>query len=109
MTSPNSVATFLNPFSVTVVVVSSELMPEGRVEMSMGVRIMGFRLQRVGWVRALQKGQRQNMAAVAPFCWIQQFAHQFWCVNVKNGTSTLAGMARDLLQGVEKPTPYRLV
>ncbi len=47
MTAPNSVATFLDSFSVTAGVVSSALVLKGRVEMSVGVRIMGFTLQRV--------------------------------------------------------------
>jgi hypothetical protein len=51
MTAPNSAPVFLNAFSVDTGVVSSALVLEGRVEMSMGVRIMVFTLEQVGeWV-----------------------------------------------------------
>jgi hypothetical protein len=43
----------------------------------MGVRIMGFALERVGWGRVVAVGQRQNMAADHFLMEIQQFAHQF--------------------------------
>jgi hypothetical protein len=49
------------------------------------------------------------MAADLLLMVLQQFAHQFCSVDAKNGRSIWAGVARDLLQGVEKPTPRRLV
>ncbi len=48
MTAPNSVLTVLNSFSFAEGLVSRVLVLEGRAEMSRGVRIMGFTLERVG-------------------------------------------------------------
>ena len=48
ITAPNSVATVLNSFSFAEELVSKLLVLEGRAEMSRGVRIMGFTLQRMG-------------------------------------------------------------
>jgi hypothetical protein len=70
---------------------------------------MGFTLQRVFEGRVVVAGQRQNMAADLLRMELQQFAHQFCSVDAKNGRSIWVSVARDLLQGVEKPTPHRLV
>jgi hypothetical protein len=40
---------------------------------------------------------------------LQQFTHQFVGVDAKNRRTTHMSLAWDLLQGVEKPTPLRLV
>jgi hypothetical protein len=63
ITAPNSDAVFLNTFSVSAGVVSRALVLEGRDEMSMGVRFMGFTLQRMFEDRVAVAEQRQNMAA----------------------------------------------
>ncbi len=77
MTAPNSVAGFLNSLSVTAGVVSSALGLDGRAGVSMGVRIMGFTLERVLEGRLVVARQRQNLAADHFLVEIQQFAHQF--------------------------------
>jgi TorA maturation chaperone TorD len=52
---------------------------------------------------------RQKMAAAHLLIWLQQFAHQFCERDVKSLWSMQGVLARDLLDGVEKPTPHRLV
>ena len=77
ITAPNSVATVLNSFSFAKGLVSRVLVLEGRAEMSRGVRIMGFTLERVLEGRVVVARQRQNLAADHFLVEIQQFAHQF--------------------------------
>ncbi len=62
MTKPNSLVLFFEDESEPAELVSRVLVLCGRVEMSMGVRIMGFTLQRVdkGWV--VFSGHRQFFA-----------------------------------------------
>jgi hypothetical protein len=109
MTEPNSAVAFLFSFSLSADVVSGALALVGRVEMSVGVRIMGFWLERVFSDRVVVAGQRQRMAADHFLMWLEQFAHQFCSRHAKNHKISPGGVARDLLQGVEKPTPHRLV
>jgi hypothetical protein len=109
MTAPNSVVAFLFPFSLSTGVVSRALALVGRVEMSVGVRIMGFWLEQVFSGRVVVAWQRQRMAADHFLMWLMQFAHQFCSRHAKNCKISSEGVARDLLQGVEKPTPHSLV
>ena len=63
MTKPNSLALFFEDESELAELVSRLLVLCERVEMSVGVRIMGFRLQRVDEDWVVFSGQRQFFAA----------------------------------------------